>query len=250
MTPVLELRHVSYRYPDGTTALRDVSLSLAEGECIGIVGPNGSGKSTLLLHCNGILPERLPDTPAVFVEGAPLGPDNLHHIHRKVGLLFQDPDDQLFSPTVWEDVAFGPIQFGMEPAEVRKRVTDALERVGIPGSGSRSPHHMSGGEKQMVCLAGLLSCDPAVLVLDEPTSSLDPRGRRNIVQLLASLPASKIIASHDLELILQLCSRTLLLDGGEIVASGPTAELFSNEPLMLKHGLEKPHSLQHRHPHT
>jgi cobalt/nickel transport system ATP-binding protein len=250
MSPVLEIRGVSYRYPDGTRALNNVSLVVEPGECVGIVGPNGSGKSTLLLHCNGILPERLPEVPSVFVEGMPLNAEKQHEVHRRVGLLFQDPDDQLFSPTVWEDVAFGPQQFGLAAGEVAQRVESALAKAGIPGSGSRSPHHMSGGEKQMVCLAGLLACDPSVLVLDEPTSSLDPRGRRKIASLLSSLPAAKIIASHDLELIVQLCSRTLLLDGGEIVASGHTTELFSNEALMLKHGLEKPHSLQHRHPHT
>jgi cobalt/nickel transport system ATP-binding protein len=249
MTPVLELRDVSYRYPDGTTALRNISFNVREGECVGIVGPNGSGKSTLLLHCNGILPERLPVTPKVFIRGVALSAETQHDVHRSVGLLFQDPDDQLFSPTVWEDVAFGPTQFGGHPDQLARVVNEALGRVGLPGSGSRSPHHMSGGEKQLVCLAGLLACEPTILVLDEPTSNLDPRGRRRIAELLASLPAAKVVASHDLELILQLCSRTLLLDGGEIVASGPTVELFSDEPLMLQHGLEKPHSLQHHHPH-
>jgi cobalt/nickel transport system ATP-binding protein len=250
MTPAIDIRNVSYTYPDGTPALRNVTLAVAPGECVGIVGPNGSGKSTLLLHCNGMLPEKLTGTSGVSVDGEALAPGTVYAIRRKVGLLFQDPDDQLFSPTVWEDVAFGPAQFGLDRHAVGVRVESALEVVGMSGSGRRSPHHLSGGEKQRVCLAGLLACEPSVLVLDEPTSNLDPRGRRSIATLLAGLPAARIIASHDLELILQLCGRTYILDGGAIVAEGPTSTLFADETLMLAHGLERPHSLQHRHPHA
>jgi cobalt/nickel transport system ATP-binding protein len=249
MRPALEVRNLSYRYPDGKQALHAVSLAVEEGECVGLIGPNGSGKSTLLLHLNGVLPERPQGPSAVAVLGLPATAENLPAIRRSVGLLFQDPDDQLFCPTVYEDVAFGPQQFGMSDGEVRTAVQEALARVGLAGFDRRSPHHLSGGEKQRVCLAGVLACRPDVLALDEPTSDLDPRGKRELAVLLQSLKATKIIATHDLELVVKLCGRTLVLDGGEIVADGPTIELLSDESLMLRHGLEKPHILQHRHPH-
>ncbi|MEW6510202.1 MAG: ABC transporter ATP-binding protein [Bacteroidota bacterium] len=249
MTRALEVRDLSYAYADGKSALKGVSLEVEEGECVGVVGPNGAGKSTLLLHLNGLLPETHPATPAVYVFGQPVDATNLHEIHRDVGLLFQDPDDQLFCPTVFEDVAFGPQQLGLSEEALREVVREALGTVGLAGFESRSPHHLSGGEKQRVCLAGLLACSSRILVLDEPTGDLDPRGRRELVELLRRLPAAKVIASHDLELIVEVCSRTYVLDEGTVIASGPTVELLSNEPLMLTHGLEKPHILKHRHPH-
>ena len=245
----LEVRDLSYSYPDGKPALRGVSMHAGEGECVGIVGPNGAGKSTLLLHLNGILPEDDGRRGEVVVCGDPITGANLHEVHRRVGLLFQDPDDQLFCPTVREDVAFGPVQFGFPPAEIDRIVGECLREVGLEGFGRRSPHHLSGGEKQRVCLAGILACSPSILVLDEPTSDLDPRGRRELARLIRGLPATRVIASHDLELVLDLCSRVYLLDGGEVVESGPAVEILSDENLMLAHGLEKPHSLQHRHPH-
>jgi energy-coupling factor transporter ATP-binding protein EcfA2 len=249
MNPAIEVSDLRYAYPDGKQALKGVSFSVAEGECIGLIGPNGSGKSTLLLHLNGVLPERIAEEPAVRVSGIQLSPGTLHDIRRRVGLLFQDPDDQLFCPTVYEDVAFGPKQFGYPEEKVRGIVAETLQKVGLKGFGDRSPHHLSGGEKQRVCLAGILACNPDVLALDEPTNNLDPRGRRELKVLLMSIPATKIIASHDLELIVALCSRTVIMDAGLIVAEGPTIDLLSNEQLMIDHGLEKPHSLQHRHPH-
>jgi cobalt/nickel transport system ATP-binding protein len=208
-----------------------------------LVGPNGAGKSTLLLHLNGILPEKLEGAVSVF--GQPVTSGNLENIRRTVGLLFQDPDDQLFCPTVFEDVAFGPQQLGLSESVVPA----ALERVGLAGFEKRSPHHLSRGEKRRVCLAGVLACEPRVLVLDEPTSDLDPRGKRELKALLRQIPATKIIASHDLELVVELCPRVLLLDRGEIVADGETTGLLNDERLMLAHGLERPHILQHRHPH-
>jgi len=246
----LEVRGLSYAYPDGKPALNDVSLYAEDGECIGIIGPNGAGKSTLLLHMNGILPG--DDRPAgtVSVCGTPVDGGSLRDVHRLVGLLFQDPDDQLFCPTVYEDVAFGPSQFGLRAEEIPGIVADALRQVGLEGFERRSPHHLSGGEKQRVCLAGILACQPRILVLDEPTSDLDPRGRRELSRLIRNLRATRVIASHDLELVVDLCSRVYLLDGGAVVASGPAVDLLANEPLMLAHGLEKPHSLQHRHPHS
>ena len=249
MTYALEVRDLSYAYADGKQALLGVNIIAGEGECIGVIGPNGAGKSTLMLHLNGILPESVGETPAVFVHGKAVAAANLHEIHREVGLLFQDPDDQIFCPTVFEDVAFGPQQFGMSEEAVATAVRGALAQVGLAGFESRSPHHLSGGEKQRVCLAGILACSPRILVLDEPTSDLDPRGRRELVKLLRGLSATRVIASHDLELIVDLCSRTYLLDGGRVISSGPTTALLSDEELMLSHGLEKPHILKHQHPH-
>jgi cobalt transport protein ATP-binding subunit len=249
MMPAVEVRDLRYRYPDGREALRGVSFSIEEGECVGLIGPNGSGKSTLLQHLNGILPDVPSTGPAVTIFGRPVGPDTLREIRREVGLVFQDPDDQLFCPTVEEDVAFGPRQFGVPPEEVRARVVTALGQVGLAGFEKRSPHHLSGGEKRRVCLAGVLSCAPRLLVLDEPTSDLDPRGKRELTAILLTLPATKLIASHDLELIVRLCRRVIVVDEGRVVMEGETASVLSDEESMLKHGLEKPHILSHRHPH-
>ncbi len=249
MIAAIEVRGLRFSYPDGKEALAGLTFGVAENECVGVIGPNGAGKSTLLLHLNGILPERHDGDPAVFVAGMPVSEKTLFDIRRSVGLLFQDPDDQLFCPTVFEDVAFGPQQYGIAGDELRGVVRTALAKVGLDGFEDRSPHHLSGGEKQRVCLAGILACQPSILVLDEPTNNLDPRGKRGMKALLRSIPATKIIASHDLELVVELCSRVLVLDGGKLVADGPTVEIISNEELMLAHGLEKPHILQHRHPH-
>jgi len=250
MTPAIEVRDLQYTYPDGKRALKGISFCVEEGACIGLIGPNGSGKSTLLLHLNGVLPERLDAVSSVMVAGVQMSPKTLFTIRRHVGLLFQDPDDQLFCPTVYEDVAFGPKQFGVSETEIRALVETTLRQVGLDGFGDRSPHHLSGGEKQRVCLAGILACTPDTLALDEPTNNLDPRGKKELKELLKTIPATKIIASHDLELVVDLCERTIILDGGLIIADGPTIELLSNEQLMIEHGLEKPHSLQHRHPHV
>jgi cobalt/nickel transport system ATP-binding protein len=248
-SPAIEVKGLRYQYADGKEALRGVSFTVNEGECVGLIGPNGAGKSTLLLHLNGILPERLDTASSVFVFGDPISEANLTEVRRKVGLLFQDADDQLFCPTVFEDVAFGPEQFGLSPSDIAGRVQKALEHVGLTGFEARSPHHLSRGEKRRVCLAGVLACAPRVLALDEPTSDLDPRGKRELKTLLDQIPATKIIATHDLELVVELCPRILLLDHGEVIADGPTVELLSDEKLMLAHGLERPHILQHRHPH-
>ena len=248
MTPAVEVRGLRFGYGDGQ-ALRGVDVIVGRGECVGLVGPNGAGKSTLLLHLNGILPEKLPATASVFIDGQPVVEQNLLEIRRKVGLLFQDPDDQIFCPTVFEDVAFGPQQLGLAQDQLRPLVAGALAQVRLGGFESRSPHHLSLGEKRRVCLAGVLACQPSLLVLDEPTSGLDPRGKRELVELLSTLSATRIVASHDLDMIAALCSRVFVLDQGLIVASGPTSEILADEPLMLAHGLEKPHVLLHRHPH-
>jgi cobalt/nickel transport system ATP-binding protein len=246
MTPALEVCDVRFRYDDGTEALRGVSFAIAAGESVGLIGPNGAGKSTLLLHLNGLLPER--PAGAVRVEGLPVVPDNLPHIRRRVGLLFQDSNDQLFCPTVFEDVAFGPRQEGLPEVEIARLVADSLRRVGLAGFEHRAPHRLSSGEKRRVCLAGVLACRPSLLVLDEPTSGLDPQGRRELRGLLREIPLTRLIATHDLELVVELCSRVLVLDQGVVVAEGPTVELLSNEELMLQHGLERPHILRHLRP--
>jgi cobalt transport protein ATP-binding subunit len=244
------VENLYYHYPDGTVALHSVSFEAAPGECIGLIGPNGAGKSTLMLHLNGLLPDDSHARGQVIVDGETITRKNVESIRRKVGLLFQDPDDQLFCPTVFEDVAFGPRQFGHDPAKLKTIVADALKMVGLSGYEKRAPHRLSGGEKRRVCVAGVLACQPSILVLDEPTSNLDPRGRREFKALLRELPATKIVATHDLEMVAELCSKTIVLDGGKVVASGPTLDLLSDESLMLAHGLEKPHILQHHHPHS
>jgi cobalt transport protein ATP-binding subunit len=249
MNPALEVTDLRYRYHDGTEALRGVSFQLAAGECVGLLGPNGSGKSTLLLHLNGILPEKLGANGAVRIQGETISPERLVAIRRQVGLVFQDPDDQLFCPTVAEDVAFGPQQLGLSAAEVHARVHQALHQVGLPDFGHRATHHLSHGEKRRVCLAGVLACEPAVLVLDEPTSDLDPRGRREFKALIRQIPGTKLIATHDLEMVVEICPRAIVLDRGVVVADGETRRLLGDEPLMLAHGLEKPHILFHGHPH-
>ncbi len=249
MNEAIEVARLRYRYHDGTEALRGVSFAIAQGECVGLLGPNGSGKSTLLLHLNGILPDRTSGDGAVRIAGQAISTANLESVRRQVGLLFQDPDDQLFCSTVEEDVAFGPLQLGLDGKQISARVERSLALVGLPGHGHRATHHLSHGEKRRVCLAGVLACEPTVLVLDEPTSDLDPRGRREFKTLLQGIPATKLIATHDLEWVVELCSRVIVLDGGTVVADGPTTEILNDEPLMLAHGLERPHVLRHHHPH-
>lgn len=246
----LRIENLSYRYPQGRLAIQPLSFSVEHDECLAVLGPNGAGKSTLLLHLNGLLPEHPPAEPVIWVDGKPLVRSTLPEIRQKVGLLFQDPDDQLISATVFEDVAFGPAQVGMQGDELRAWVEQCLDLVGLRGFAGRSPHQLSHGEKRRVCLAGVLACKPSLLVLDEPTSDLDPRGRREFKALLKALPGAKIIATHDLELVVDLCSRALVLDEGRLIADGSAVSLLSDEALMLAHGLEKPHSLLHRHPHA
>lgn len=246
---LLDVTRLSYSYPDGHAALREISFSLASGERVALIGPNGAGKSTLLLHLNGLLPDRPTAVPAVTVDGLALRAEHLDEVRRRVGLLFQDPDDQLFCPTVWEDVAFGPQQLGVSEPRLSALVGESLVKVGLRGFEQRLPHHLSRGEKRRVCLAGLLACEARLLVLDEPTSDLDPRGRRELMGLLTSLPVGQLIATHDLEFVVEICPRAIVLDGGRIVADGPTLRLLDDERLMLAHGLERPHILRHRHPH-
>jgi len=249
MNDAIEIKNLKYRYHDGTEALRGISFRVAPGECVALLGPNGSGKSTLLLHLNGILPDESSADGAVKILGESLKRENLEKIRRQVGLVFQDPDDQLFCATVEEDVAFGPRQLGLTDSEVAARVNKSLAMVGLSGFDHRATHHLSHGEKRRACLAGVLACEPGILVLDEPTSDLDPRGRREFKALLRQIPATKLIATHDLELAVEICSRAIVLDRGQIVADGHTHDLLDDEALMLAHGLERPHILRHHHPH-
>jgi cobalt/nickel transport system ATP-binding protein len=242
----IEVRDLYFAYPDGTQALRGVTFGVAQGESVAIVGGNGAGKSTLLQHLNGYL---MATRGEVRIGGQPIARETLAQVRRAVGLVFQDPDDQLFMATVFDDVAFGPLNFGLPPQTVEERTLAALERVGMLHLRERPPNKISGGEKRVVSIDTVLAMSTVVLVMDDPSSNLDPCGRRRLIELLRSFNHTKLIVSHDLELVVELCPRAILLDGGVIVADGPTVELFSNEALMLAHGLERPHILRHLHPH-
>jgi cobalt/nickel transport system ATP-binding protein len=233
---VIEIDNLVYAYPDGRQALEGVSLTVREGEKVAVTGPNGAGKSTLCLHLNGIL----NGDGMVRVMGMEVTDSHLGAIRAKVGLVFQNPDDQLFSPTVFEDVAFGPLHTGLPEGEVRRRVCWALAQVGMEGFEDRMPHHLSLGERKRIAIATVLSMDPAILVLDEPTSELDPRSRRSLIQLLRELPQTMLVASHDMRLIRDLCPRTVILDEGRIVADGSTNRLLADVELLERHGLEQP----------
>ncbi len=260
--PVLDVRDLMFHYPDGRLALRGLTFALAPGESVALVGPNGAGKSTLLLHLNGILPGR-PEyehhhsrrrgqaqahehsgAPRLWVEGLPVREPHLADVRRRVGLLFQDPDDQLFCPTVLEDLTFGPRNLGRSTSEAVDLARRSLAAVGLAGYEDRLPHHLSFGERKRVCLAGVLACEPTLLALDEPSSNLDPRARRQFIEILRALPAARLIASHDLEMVLELCTRVILLDEGVIQADGPAREILSDEPLLERHGLELPLSIR------
>jgi cobalt/nickel transport system ATP-binding protein len=261
--PAVRVSDLSYRYPDGRLALRGVDLTILPGETVALVGPNGAGKSTLLLHLNGLLPGKgrgqvghahghgpspgepgRNGTPQVWIDGLEVNARNAPEVRRRVGLVFQDPDYQLFSTSVVEDVAFGPLNLGLSPAEARRIAGECLARVDLEDLAERVPHHLSFGERKRVCLAGVLACNPSVLVLDEPTANLDPRGRRRFIQLIRGLPASKLIATHDLEMVLELCNRTILLDAGRVVANGLTRNVLGDPNLLEAHGLELPLSLK------
>ena len=234
MHHTIEVRGLSFAYPDGFQALRGVDLNVSPGEKVALVGPNGAGKSTLVLHLNGILRGQ----GEVQVCGLAVEDKNLGRIRASIGLVFQDPDDQLFSPSVREDVAFGPIYMGLTEDEVGRRVQRALASVGMPESAARVPHHLSGGEKKRIAIATVLAMEPEILVLDEPTAGLDPRGRRGLIRLLAELPQTMLVSTHDLRMVQELFLRTVVLDQGQVVADGPTAALMADAALLAAHGLE------------
>jgi cobalt/nickel transport system ATP-binding protein len=236
---VLEVENLNFSYPDGHPALAEVYFEIRRGEKVALVGPNGAGKSTLMLHLNGILQGQ----GLVRVAGQALQKDNLSRIRAMVGLVFQNPDDQLFSPTVFEDVAFGPLHMGYSEAEVRDRVARALGQVGMEGFEDRLSHHLSMGEKKRVAIATVLSMDPEILVLDEPSAGLDPRARRALIQLLADLPYTILVSSHDMVMVYELFPRMIVMDRGRIVANGPTSEVMGNREWLESHGLEQPFAL-------
>jgi energy-coupling factor transporter ATP-binding protein EcfA2 len=247
-----EVSGLTYHYPDGSHALDGVTLSVAAGERVGLIGPNGAGKSTLLLHLAGLLPERRrylhvhePGGHAhrhglvgeIAIGGTPVSPATIGRVRDLVGIVFQDPDDQLIGLTVGEDVGYGPRARRWPQVEVDDAVRDALRSVRLEGYEHRSPHHLSTGEKRRVCLAGVLACKPGLLLLDEPSSGLDPRGRRSLAALLRTLTATIIVASHDLAFIQQVCARVIVLDAGLVVADGAAQDVLADHALLEGHGL-------------
>lgn len=234
MPEAVWVQRLSYAYPDGQQALKDISFALRPGEKVALVGPNGAGKSTLLLHLNGIL----RGEGEVQVGGLRVEEKTLGRVRALVGLVFQSPDDQLFSPTVFDDVAFGPIYQGLGRAEVERRVDEALQAVHMQGYAGRVSHHLSVGEKKRIAIATVLAMKPMVLALDEPSAGLDPRARRGLMKLLAELPQAMVVATHDLALVAELLPRMIIMDEGRIVADGDTQVLLRDEVLLRQHGLE------------
>lgn len=241
---VLDIDNISFSYPDGTKVLNGLSLSVAAGESVAILGPNGAGKTTLLLQLIRIL---APDTGTITVDGIALSEDSAREIRRRIGMVFQDPDDQLFMPSVREDVAFGPANFGRTGDELEAIVDRALAQVGMSEAKHRAPHHLSGGERRRVALATVLAMDPSLLVLDEPSSNLDPAGRRELAGVLDGLDTTLIMVTHDLPYALELCDRTVIIDAGTVVADGRTADILSDAGLLEAHRLELPYGFDPRY---
>lgn len=234
----IEVDNLTFHYPDGRLALDDVSIHVAPNEKVALVGPNGSGKSTLMMHLNGVLRST---QGKISLGGLELNDANLGQIRAWVGVVFQNPDDQLFSPYVHQDVAFGPLHMGLAPDEVQQRVEQALAAVGMSDYAQRMSYHLSIGEKKRVAIATVLSMQPKILVLDEPSAGLDPRARRSLMSLLGQLEyETMLISTHDMRLAYELCSRTVVLDGGRVAAEGATKDILNDAALMEKHGLETP----------
>jgi cobalt/nickel transport system ATP-binding protein len=236
-TPVLDIRGLAYAYPDGHQALYGVNLHVHRGERVALLGPNGAGKTTLVLHLNGILSA---GAGSVEVSGLPVAKENLLEVRRRVGVVFQDPDDQLFMPSVRDDVAFGPANLGLRGAALEKRVVDALDRVGMADFIDRPPHHLSFGQRRRVAVATVLAMEPEVLVLDEPSSNLDPASRRELADILRSLDVTVLMVTHDLPYAYELCPRSVVLSDGVVVADGPTRDVLTDDALMAAHRLELP----------
>ena len=238
---IIEVKDLHYSYPDGTAALRGVTFRVTHGETVAIVGANGAGKSTLLLHLNGCL---IPQEGTIRIGDFPLTRQTVQHVRETVGMVFQNADDQLFMPLVYDDVAFGPLNMGLPPEEVEGRVMDALSVVGATHLKHRPPYRLSEGEKRSVAIASVLSMFPSILVMDEPSSNLDPKARRRLIDLLKTFEHTIIIATHDLDMVLDLCSRAIVLKEGRIAADGPTLDILQNEDLLDSSRLEKPLRLQ------
>lgn len=235
--PAIALRGLCHTYADGTPSLRGIDLRIDAGEAVAIVGANGAGKSTLLLHLNGLL---LPDAGSVAIEGDPVTRATRVAVRQRVGYVFQDADDQLFMPTVQDDVAFGPLNQGLPAAEVHRRVAAALAAVGAGHLAGRAPYRLSGGEQRAVAIAGVLAMAPSILVLDEPSAGLDPAGRRRLIELLDGLPQTRVIATHDLDLVLDLCARVVVLHQGRVAADGTPRQVFADGALLQRCHLEPP----------
>lgn len=238
---IVEVKNLQHVYPDGTVALNGVSFRITHGESVALIGANGAGKSTLLLHLNGYL---VPTSGEVRIGELPLNKSTLPDIRRTVGMVFQEPDDQLFMPTVFDDVAFGPLNLGLPACEVEQRVMDALERVDAAHLQNKPPYRLSAGEKKRVAIATVLSMSPDILVMDEPTNGLDPHARRQLLALLGEFRHTKIFTSHDLDMVLELCPRTIVLHNGRVEADGPTLEIFRDDALLSRCRLERPLSMQ------
>lgn len=248
MPPIVDVRALSFTYPHGPKALNGLTLRVERCETVAIVGPNGAGKSTLLLHLNGLLPDptirRSEGDRGVWIDELPVVEANLPSVRQLVGFVFQDPDDQLFCPTVLEDVSFGPSQLGLSSQEVERIALESIATVGLAGLEGRAPHQLSMGQRKRACLAGVLACRPKLLALDEPTGHLDPRGRREFIDLISELAMPKILATHDLELALEIATRVVVLDNGRIQDDGSPRAILSDSALMQRHGLEVPPSLR------
>ena len=234
----IEIKNLNFSYPDGTQALQDISLDVFEGEALGVIGPNGAGKSTLLLHLNGIL----AGDSQIRIFDQEINNKALPAVRKKVGLVFQDPNSQLFMPTVFDDVAFGPLNMGFSKEEVAQAVKAALKEVDMLDCIRRSSHHLSQGQKKRVSLASVLSMSPEILVLDEPSSELDPKHRRDLINILKGLKITKIIATHDLDLIWEVCPKVVLLDNGKLAAAGETSDIFNNRRLLEEHNMGIPYA--------
>jgi cobalt/nickel transport system ATP-binding protein len=235
----ISIKNLSYNYPDGTQALTNINLAIKANERVALIGANGSGKSTLQLHLNGII---LPQEGEIIIGELPVKTEHLQKIRNFVGLVFQNPDNQLFMPTVWEDVAFGPMNLGLRDQALTDRVASSMMAVNIDPNqyGKRSTENLSGGEKKRVAIAGVLAMQPQVLVFDEPSAQLDPRSRRQLIELLQTLPLTQLIATHDLDMALELCDRTIILSKGEIVFDGSTEQALSDPDFLAMHALESP----------
>lgn len=232
---------LSFSYPDGTSALRSVSFTIHHGESVAVIGANGAGKSTLLQQLNGYL---IPTSGQVRIGDFPVTAKTLHDVRRTVGMVFQDPDDQLFMPTVFDDVAFGPLNLGVTPEDVESRVSAALQAVGAGHLAAKPPYRLSCGEKKRVTIATVLAMDPAILVMDEPTAGLDPFSRREVIKLLKEFSHTRIITSHDLDMVAEVCNRVIVMHAGEIWADGTTEEIFADAGLLASCRLEPPLSMQ------
>ncbi|MFW0784201.1 ABC transporter ATP-binding protein [Gordonia sp. CPCC 206044] len=233
----VEARGVRFVYPDGHVALDGVDLTITAGERVALLGPNGAGKTTLMLHLNGVL---RATSGEVRINGTQIGKKTLRQVRRQVGLVFQDPDDQLFMPTLAEDVAFGPANFGVAGAELTRRVADALATVGMADQAERSPHHLSGGQRRRGALATVLACRPDILVLDEPSANLDPVARRELAETLLGIETTMLVVTHDLPYAAQLCDRAIIVDAGRVVVDGPIHQVLADETTLSAHRLELP----------